>query len=53
MPSGTGVGQNIHLRELGRRRFDLHGYVEAVDGGIITFSDDMVQRLATVESTFA
>ncbi|MCP1412915.1 NAD(P)/FAD-dependent oxidoreductase [Paenarthrobacter sp. A20] len=51
--SGTDGGHSIHLRELGRRGMHLHGHLETVDDGDITFSDDLAERLATVESAFA
>lgn len=50
--SGTDGGHSIHLRELGRRGIHLHGHFEAVDDGAITFTDDLPQRLAAVESAF-
>lgn len=50
--SGTDDGHNIHLRELGRRGTHLHGRLENIDDGDITFSDDLPERLATVESGF-
>jgi len=50
--SGTDGGHSIHLRELGRRGIHLHGHLEAVDDGAITFSDDLPERLAAVESAF-
>jgi len=51
--SGTDGGHSIHLRELGRRGMHLHGHLESVDDGDITFSDDLPNRLAAVESAFA
>ncbi|MFW0772719.1 flavin-containing monooxygenase [Paenarthrobacter nitroguajacolicus] len=51
--SGTDGGHAIHLRELGRRGMHLHGHLETIDDGDITFSDDLPDRLATVESIFA
>ncbi len=51
--SGIDGGHAIHLRELGRRGMHLHGHLENVDDGAITFSDDLPERLATVESIFA
>jgi putative flavoprotein involved in K+ transport len=50
--SGTDGGHSIHLRELGRRGIHLHGHLEAIDDGVITFSDDLPERLAAVESAF-
>ena len=50
--SGTDGGHSIHLRELGRRGIRLHGHLEAADDGDITFSDDLPERLAAVESAF-
>ncbi|MFI2565415.1 flavin-containing monooxygenase [Paenarthrobacter sp. NPDC018779] len=50
--SGTDGGHDIHLRELGRRGMHLHGRLETIDDGDITFSDDLPVRLATVESGF-
>lgn len=50
--SGTEGGHNIHLRDLGRRGMHLHGRLENVDDGDITFSDDLPERLAIVESSF-
>ena len=50
--SRTDRGPSIHLRELGRRGIHLHGHLEAVDDGVITFSDDLLERLAAVESAF-
>jgi putative flavoprotein involved in K+ transport len=50
--SGTDGGHSIHLRELGRRGMHLHGHLESVDDGVITFSDDLPERLAAVESAF-
>lgn len=50
--SGTDGGHNIHLRELGRRGMHLHGRLETIDDGDVTFSDDLPERLATVESGF-
>ena len=51
--SGTDGGHAIHLRELGRRGMHLHGHLESIDDGDITFSDDLPDRLAAVESIFA
>ncbi|WOH19810.1 NAD(P)/FAD-dependent oxidoreductase [Paenarthrobacter sp. GOM3] len=51
--SGIDGGHSIHLRELGRRGMHLHGHVESIDDGDITFSDDLPERLATVEAVFA
>ncbi|YCH09981.1 hypothetical protein ACTAQJ_10655 [Arthrobacter sp. alpha11c] len=50
--SGAEGGHNIHLRELGRRGMHLHGRLGNADDGDITFSDDLPERLATVESSF-
>ncbi|MFK0009274.1 flavin-containing monooxygenase [Paenarthrobacter sp. NPDC090520] len=50
--SGTDGGHDIHLRELGRRGMHLHGRLETINDGDITFSDDLPERLATVESGF-
>jgi len=50
--SGTDGGHSIHLRELGRRGMHLHGHLETVDDGDITFSDDLPERLAAAESAF-
>ncbi|MGF6832823.1 putative flavoprotein involved in K+ transport [Paenarthrobacter sp. TE4293] len=50
--SGTDGGHSIHLRELGRRGMHLHGHLESIDDGDITFSDDLPERLAAVESAF-
>ena len=50
--SGTDGGHDIHLRELGRRGMHLHGRMENIDDGDITFSDDLPERLAIVESSF-
>lgn len=51
--SGIDGGHAIHLRELGRRGMHLHGHLETIDDGDITFSDDLPDRLAAVESVFA
>ncbi|MFF1830538.1 flavin-containing monooxygenase [Paenarthrobacter sp. NPDC058040] len=50
--SGTDGGHDIHLRELGRRGMHLHGRLESIDDGDITFSDDLPERLITVEQGF-
>ncbi|MDR6986002.1 putative flavoprotein involved in K+ transport [Paenarthrobacter nitroguajacolicus] len=50
--SGIDGGHSIHLRELGRRGMHLHGHLESIDDGDITFSDDLPERLAAVESAF-
>ncbi|GAA3275802.1 hypothetical protein AAU01_16180 [Paenarthrobacter aurescens] len=50
--SGIDGGHSIHLRELGRRGMHVHGHVESIDDGDITFSDDLPERLAAVESLF-
>lgn len=50
--SGTDGGHDIHLRELGRKGIRLHGHLEAADDGELTFTDDLPQRLATVEAGF-
>ncbi|MFE4196432.1 flavin-containing monooxygenase [Paenarthrobacter sp. NPDC056912] len=50
--SGTNGGHDIRLRELGRRGMHLHGRLEDIDDGDITFTDDLPERLATVESGF-
>ncbi|BCW57857.1 hypothetical protein StoSoilB20_12040 [Arthrobacter sp. StoSoilB20] len=39
--SGTDGGHAIHLRELGCRGMHLHGHLETIDDGDITFSDDL------------
>ncbi|MGR0158596.1 flavin-containing monooxygenase [Paenarthrobacter nitroguajacolicus] len=51
--SGKDGGHSIHLRELGRRGMHLHGHLEAVDDGDITFSNDLPDRLAALESAFS
>ena len=51
--SGTDGGHAIHLRELGRRGMHLHGHLETIDDGDITFSDDLTERFTAVEATFA
>lgn len=50
--SGTNGGHDIRLRELGRRGMHLHGRLENIDDGDITFTDDLPERMATVESGF-
>ncbi|UKA59815.1 flavin-containing monooxygenase [Arthrobacter sp. FW306-2-2C-D06B] len=50
--SGTDGGHDIHLRELGRQGIRLHGHLEAADDGELTFTDDLPERLATVEAGF-
>ncbi|MCA4133997.1 NAD(P)/FAD-dependent oxidoreductase [Arthrobacter sp. M4] len=50
--SGTDGGHNIHLRDLGRRGMHLHGHLEGVDDGEVTFTDDLPERLAAVEAGF-
>ncbi|MFC8041269.1 flavin-containing monooxygenase [Paenarthrobacter sp. NPDC057355] len=50
--SGTDGGHSIHLRKLGRGGMHLHGHLEAIDDGDLTFSDDLPERLAAVESAF-
>ncbi|GAB3564439.1 NAD(P)/FAD-dependent oxidoreductase [Arthrobacter alkaliphilus] len=51
--SGTGGGHDVHLRDLGRQGVRLHGHLEAADDGELTFTDDLPERLATVEAGFA
>lgn len=50
--SGTDGGHDIHLRELGRRGMHLHGRLENIDDGDLTFTADLPERLATVEAGF-
>lgn len=50
--SGADGGHDIHLRDLGRRGVRLHGHLEAADDGGLTFSDDLPERLASVEAGF-
>jgi putative flavoprotein involved in K+ transport len=50
--SGADGGHDIHLRDLGRRGVRLHGHLEAADDGELIFSDDLPERLGTVESVF-
>ncbi|HJW01385.1 MAG TPA: NAD(P)/FAD-dependent oxidoreductase [Arthrobacter sp.] len=50
--SGNGGGHSIHLRGLGRRGVRLHGRFEGADDGVLTFSDDLPERLAMVEAGF-
>lgn len=50
--SGADGGHDIHLRDLGRRGVRLHGHLEAADDGELTFSDDLQDRLGTVETAF-
>ncbi len=50
--TGADGGHDIHLRDLGRRGVRLHGHLEAADDGVLTFTDDLPQRLARVESGF-
>lgn len=50
--SGADGGHDIHLRDLGRRGVRLHGHLEAADDGELVFSDDLPERLATVEAGF-
>ncbi|MFJ4263433.1 hypothetical protein ACIPYU_13415 [Paenarthrobacter nicotinovorans] len=44
-----GPDSAIHLRELGRRDIHLRGHRDAIGDGATTFSDDLPQRLTTVE----
>lgn len=50
--SGADGGHDIRLRNLGRRGVRLHGHLEAADDGGLVFSDDLAERLATVETAF-
>lgn len=50
--SGAEGGHDVHLRDLGRRGIRLHGHLESADDCVLTFTDDLPQRLATVESEF-
>jgi putative flavoprotein involved in K+ transport len=50
--SGNAGGHTIHLRDLGRRGVRLHGHLDAADDGDLHFSDDLPERLATVEAGF-
>lgn len=50
--SGTDGGHDVHLRALGRQGIRLHGNLEAADDGELTFTDDLPERLATVEAGF-
>ncbi|UKA63769.1 flavin-containing monooxygenase [Arthrobacter sp. FW306-04-A] len=50
--SGTDGGHDVHLRALGRQGIRLHGHLEAADDGELTFTDDLPERLATVEAGF-
>ncbi|MEZ2392170.1 flavin-containing monooxygenase [bacterium RCC_150] len=50
--SGSDGGHDIRLRELGRKGIRLHGHLEAADDGAVVFTDDLAERLATVESGF-
>ncbi|WP_405474896.1 hypothetical protein [Paenarthrobacter ilicis] len=52
-PFGTDGGHSIHLGELGRRGMHLHGHLENIDNGAITFGDDLPERLGAAESIFA
>ena len=51
--SGADGGHDIHLRDFGRRGVRLHGHLEAADDGDLVFSDDLAERLATVEAGFS
>lgn len=51
--SGNDGGHSIHVRELGRRGVRLHGRFEGADDSVLTFSDDLPERLALVESGFS
>lgn len=51
--SGADGGHDIHLRDLGRRGIRLHGHLEAADDGDLVFSDDLAERLATIEAGFS
>lgn len=46
-PSGP-----VENRLLGRRGVRLHGHLEGADDDGLVFSDDLAERLATVESLF-
>ena len=48
--TGADGGHDIHLRELVRQGVRLHGHLEAADDGELTFTDDLPERLATVEA---
>ncbi|UEL29516.1 NAD(P)/FAD-dependent oxidoreductase [Pseudarthrobacter sp. L1SW] len=50
--SGNDGGHSIRVRELGRRGVRLHGRFEGTDDGVLTFSDDLPERLAMVEAGF-
>lgn len=51
--SGNNGGHSIHLRDLGRRGVHLHGRFEGMDdGGALTFTDDLPERLVQVEGGF-
>ena len=51
--SGADGGHDIHLRDLGRRGIRLHGHLDAADDGDLVFSDDLAERLATIEAGFS
>jgi putative flavoprotein involved in K+ transport len=51
--SGNDGGHSIHVRELGRRGVRLHGRFEGAADGVLTFSDDLPERLALVEAGFS
>ncbi|HKU32105.1 MAG TPA: NAD(P)/FAD-dependent oxidoreductase [Arthrobacter sp.] len=51
--SGSDGGHDIRLRELGRSGMRLHGHLEAAHDGELVFTDDLAERLATVESGFS
>ena len=51
--TGANGGHDIHLRDLGRRGVRLHGHLDAADDGDLVFSDDLAERLATVEAGFS
>jgi putative flavoprotein involved in K+ transport len=50
--TGADGGHDIHLRDFGRRGIRLQGHLETADDAVLTFTDDLPQRLARVESGF-
>jgi putative flavoprotein involved in K+ transport len=50
--SGTDGGHDISLRRFARQGMHLYGALEAIDGSIASFSDDLAARLHFAETGF-
>ncbi len=50
--SGSEGGHDIHLRQFAREGMKLYGRLESASGTVLTFTDDLAERLTFADSKF-